>query len=67
MVYSRKLKNINKPQIVGGAYNEFKNDKIQENKDKKRNISIIDIPTNKNKSNSEMEEKLKTFVNFKFK
>lgn len=63
MVYSRKSTNV----IFGGAYNEIKMEDLKENKDKKRNMSIINIPKNKNKSNSEMEEKLKTFVNFKFK
>jgi len=67
MVYSRKSRNIYNPQIFGGAYNEIKMDDLKNEKDKNRNISIIDIPTNKNKSNSDMEEKLKTFVNFKFK
>lgn len=63
MVYSRKSTNL----IFGGAYNEIKMEDLKENKDKKRNMSIINIQKNKNKSNSEMEEKLKTFVNFKFK
>lgn len=66
MVYSRKVRNnIYNPQIVGGAYNEIKMDEIKNEKDKNKNISIINIPTNKNKS--DVEEKLKTFVNFKFK
>lgn len=65
MVYSRKSRNINRSQIVGGAYNEIKINKIKEDKDKENNLSIVNIPINK--SNNDMEEKLKTFVNFKFK
>jgi hypothetical protein len=60
MVYCRKTKK----QIIGGAYNEIiMNDKIREDKDKTKNLTILNFPTSKN----DTDEKLKRFVNFKFK
>ena len=61
MVYSKKSRNNIKSPIIGGAYNEIKIKEL-ENKDKIRNQSIIDIPSKK-----ASDEKLKKFINFKFK
>lgn len=62
MVYSKKSRNnIVNSKIIGGAYNEIKI-KDLEIKDKNRNQSIVDIPTKK-----DSDEKLKKFINFKFK
>lgn len=63
MVYSRKSRIINKPVINGGAYNEFKMEQLQTEKVKNKNETIVNIPTTKDNTN----EKLKRFVNFKFK
>jgi hypothetical protein len=63
MVYSRKNRTVmNKSHIVGGAYNEIKIEKEIEDKIKNKNQTVINIPTK-----NETDEKLKTFVNFKFK
>lgn len=58
MVYSKKKK-----QIIGGSYNEIKQDEIKQQQIKQKNQTIID---NKN-TNNESEDKLKKFINFKFK
>jgi hypothetical protein len=58
MVFSKK-----KRQIVGGAYNEIKQDEIKQQQIKQNNQTII----NDKKTKNETEDKLKKFINFKFK
>lgn len=58
MVFTKK-----KRQIVGGAYNEIKLNEIKQEKIKQDNQTII----NDKKTKNETEDKLKKFINFKFK
>lgn len=63
MVYTRiRRNNYSNDKINGGAYSEIKKNEIEQ----KKNQTIIDIPETKNNYN-ETEEKLKKFINFKFK
>ena len=59
MVFTKRRK-----QIIGGAYNEIKKEEIKEQQIKQNNQSIINSPTLKNNNT---EDKLKKFINFKFK
>jgi hypothetical protein len=58
MVFTKK-----KRQIIGGAYNEIKKDEIKQQQIKQNNQTII----NDKKTKNATEDKLKTFINFKFK
>jgi len=58
MVFTKK-----KRQIIGGAYNEIKKDEIKQQQIKQNNQTII----NDKKIKNATEDKLKTFINFKFK
>lgn len=63
MVFITKKK---KPLLVGGAYNEIK----QEERDKESNTTILPSvpqPQKKPPTGAMSDEKLKRFVNFKFK
>lgn len=48
---------------LGGSYNEIK---LEESKDKLKNVTVIKNVENKS-SDTKSNEKLKRFVNFKFK
>lgn len=61
MVFVTKKRNDT--DKIGGAYDEIK---MEEQKDKLKNVTVIKNVDTKNK-NMSSEEKLKRFVNFKFK
>lgn len=67
MVYTKYSNNDE--EINGGAYSQIKmkNEKKTNTEiDKQKNQTIVNIPTRTNNYN-ETEEKLKKFINFKFK